>query len=125
MRKFVRIFLLGLAVWGVPFGLGLALFPIVDVESALFDTLMSVAMAFSATTFGYLHLSRCAAPSLDEGLLAGTIWMMMSIALDAPFFLFGPEQMRMDPIDYMDDIALTYLMIPIISAGLGRALGRR
>lgn len=124
MRKTVRIFLLGIAVWGLPFALGMALFPVIDVESALFDTLMSVAMAFSATLFAYIHLSRCAAPTLDEGLLAGTIWMMMAIALDAPFFLFGPEQMRMDPIDYMDDIALTYFMIPIIAAGIGRALRR-
>ena len=125
MRKFVRIFLLGLAVWALPFALGMALFPVVEVESALFDTLMSLALAFSATLFAYIHLSRCAAPTLDEGLLAGTIWTMMSIALDAPFFLFGPEQMRMDPIDYMDDIALSYFMIPIIAAGIGKAMQRR
>jgi hypothetical protein len=30
----------------------------------------------------------------------------------------------MDPIDYMDDIAVTYFMIPIIAAGMGRALKR-
>jgi hypothetical protein len=124
MRKSVRILLLGIAVWGLPFALGMALFPVMDVESALFDSVMSVAMAFSAILFSYIHLSRCAQPSLDEGLLAGTIWMAMSVALDAPFFLFGPGEMRMDPIDYMDDIAVTYFMIPIIAAGMGRALRR-
>ena len=124
MRKAIRILLLGLAVWAVPFAIGMALFPVVDVESALFDTLMSVAMAFSATLFAYVHLSRCTQPTLDEGLLAGTIWMAMAMALDAPFFLFGPDEMRMDPIDYMDDIALTYAMIPIIAAGIGHALRR-
>lgn len=124
MRKLVRIFLLGLAVWMVPFALGMAIFQAVDVYSALFDSIMSVALAFAATAFGYLHLTRCAAPTLDEGLLAGTIWMMMSIALDVPVFFLGIEEMRMDPIDYMDDIALGYLMIPIIAAGIGQAMRR-
>jgi hypothetical protein len=122
MRKFVRIFLLGLAVWAVPFVLGMAIFPVVPPETALFDTLMAVAMAFAATLFAYIHLSRCAQPSLDEGLLAGAIWMAMAIALDLPFFIFGPDQMRMAPADYMADIGFTYAMIPIIAAGIGHAM---
>lgn len=73
MRKAVRILLLGIAVWAVPFAIGMALFPVVDPASALFDTLMSVAMALSATLFSYVHLSRCEKPTLDEGLLAGTV----------------------------------------------------
>jgi NO-binding membrane sensor protein with MHYT domain len=124
MRKFVRIVLLGLAVWALPFVLGMAIFPVVPPETALFDTLMCVAMAFSATLFAYVHLSRCVRPNLDEGLLAGAIWMAMSIALDVPFFVFGPEQMRMTPADYMADIGFTYVMIPIIAAGIGHALRR-
>lgn len=122
MRKFVRILLLGIAVWALPFVLGMAIFPVVPPETALFDTLMSVAMAFSATLFGTIHLSRCAQPNLDEGLLAGAIWMAMSIGLDLPFFFFGPEQMRMAPADYFADIGLTYAMIPIIAGGIGHAL---
>lgn len=124
MRKFVRIFLLGIAVWALPFVLGMAIFPIVPPETALFDTLMAVAMAFSATLFAVIHLSRCAAPNLDEGLIAGSIWMAMSIALDLPFFIFGPDQMRMAPADYLADIGFTYAMIPIIAAGIGHAMRR-
>ncbi len=108
----------------MPFAGGVAIFPIVPPETALFDTLMSVAMAFSASLFGYLHLRRSAAPSLDEGLFAGTIWMLMALALDIPFFIFGPEQMRMTPGDYMADIGFTYVMIPIITGTIGLALRR-
>lgn len=125
MRRLVRIVLLGIAVWALPFLLGMAIFPVVPPETALFDTLMSVAMAFSATLFGYIHLSRCAAPTLDEGLFAGSIWMAMSLALDLPFFVFGPEQMRMAPAEYLADIGITYAMIPIIAGGLGHAFSRR
>ncbi len=124
MGKTIRLLLLGIAVWAVPFAGGMAIFPIVPPETALFDTLMSVAMAFSASLFGYLHLRRSAAPGLDEGLFAGTIWMLMALALDIPFFILGPEQMRMTPGDYMADIGFTYVMIPIITGTIGLALRR-
>jgi hypothetical protein len=125
MRKAIRILVLGVAVWAVPFGLGMALFPVVDPSTALFDTLMSVAMALSATLFAYIHLSRSAAPTIDEGLFAGTIWMLIALALDTPLFVFGPAEMRMAVDAYLADIGFTYLMIPIISAGIGHALARK
>ena len=124
MGKGLRVLLFGVAVWALPFVSGMAIFPIVPPETALFDTLMSVAMAFAASLFGYLHLRRSTTPSLDEGLFAGTIWMLLSLTLDVPFFIFGPEQMRMDPGDYMADIGFTYAMIPIIVGAIGHALRR-
>jgi NO-binding membrane sensor protein with MHYT domain len=120
----LRLFLFGVAVWALPFAAGMAIFPIIPPETALFDTLMAVAMAFSASLFGYLHLSRSASPSLDKGLFAGTIWMLVSLALDTPFFIFGPEQMRMSPDAYMADIGFTYVMIPMIAGVIGHALKR-
>lgn len=125
MRRLVRIVLLGIAIWAVPFALAMAIFPVVSPASELFEAIMAVTLAFATTLFGLIHLSRCAAPSLDEGLLAGSIWMAISVALDLPFFIFGPEQMRMAPADYIADVALTYLMIPIIAGGLGQAFSSR
>lgn len=61
----------------------------------------------------------------DRGLLAGTVWLLISLALDVPFFIFGPEQMRMSPDAYMADIGFTYVMIPIIVGTIGLALARR
>jgi len=124
MRKFVRIILLGIAVWALPFAVGVAIMKPIPPETALFDTLMAVVMSFSATLFSYIHLSRCARPSLDEGLFAGSIWMLMAIGLDLPLFIFGPEAMRMTPTMYLADIGITYAMIPIIAAGIGQAMKR-
>jgi hypothetical protein len=125
MRKVVRIFLLGIATWAVPFAIGVAIMKVIPPETALFDTLMSVAMAFSATFFGYIHLARCVKPTLDEGFFAGAIWMAMAIALDLPLFIFGPETMRMPAADYLADIGFTYAMIPIIAGGIGLAMKKR
>lgn len=124
MSDWLRVLLFGIAVWAVPFAIGFALFPVVDPSTALFDTLMSVAMAFSATLFAYLQLRRSNSPNLDRGLFVGTIWMVMAIALDLPFFVLGPEEMRMPIADYLGDIGFTYAMIPIIAAGIGHALRR-
>lgn len=124
MSDWLRILVFGIAVWALPFAIGFAVFPIVDPSTALFDTLMSVAMAFSATLFAYLQLRRSRAPNLDQGLLVGTIWMVMAIALDLPFFVLGPEEMRMPIADYLADIGFTYAMIPIIAAGIGHAVRR-
>jgi len=120
----LRLILFGVAVWALPFVMSVAIFPIVPPATALFDTLMAVALAVAASLFGYLHLSRGPSPSLDHGLFIGTIWMLMSLALDVPFFILGPEQMRMSPDAYMADIGFTYLMIPIIVGTIGAALRR-
>jgi hypothetical protein len=124
MRALVRIFLLGLAVWAIPFALASAIFTVVPPGTALFESIMAVTLALVACGFGYLHLSRYAAPDMDEGLFAGSMWMLMSIALDLPFFVFGPEQMRMDPAHYMENIAFSYLMLPIIAGAIGHAMRR-
>ncbi len=124
MRALVRIFLLGLVVWAIPFALASAIFTVVPPGTALFESIMAVTLALVACGFGYLHLSRYAAPDMDEGLFAGSMWMLMSIALDLPFFVFGPEQMRMDPAHYMENIAFSYLMLPIIAGAIGHAMRR-
>lgn len=124
MRKTIRVLLLGVAVWALPFVVAMAVFPVISPTSELFESLMAIVVALASVVVAYIHLSRSAAPSLDEGLFAGSIWMVMSIALDLPFFIFGPEQMRMTPADYLADIGFTYTMIPIIAAGIGHALRR-
>lgn len=124
MRKMVRVFLLGIAIWALPFFLGMAIFPIIPPETALFDTTMSVVAALSATLLSVVHFSRCRGPDLDEGLLTGTVWMLMALGLDVPFFIVGPTMMRMQPADYLADIGFNYVMIPIIAGGIAHAFKR-
>jgi hypothetical protein len=123
MKAGVRALLFGLAVWAVPFAAGMAIFPWVPPETALFDTLMAVAMSLSATIFAVLHFRRAAA-SLAAGLGVGAFWAVLAVALDAPFFFFGLPEMRMSVADYAADIGLAYLMIPIIAAGVAHASRR-
>lgn len=122
MRDAVRYLLFGVGVWAVPFFIGMAIFPVVPPETALFDTLMSVAMSISAGALAYLYLRRLSRPELGKGIAAGLGWAVVAVALDAPLFLFGP--LRTTPGDYFADIGLTYLMIPAIAGCIGLALRR-
>jgi hypothetical protein len=126
MNQTIRLIVFGFLVWAVPFGLSMAIwnFQIVDVANPLFDTVATLLCAATGTVFAYAHLTRLAAPSFGLGLIVGIVWAAISVALDAPFFLFGPAEMRM-PLDmYVNDIALTYLLYPIAAASLGAAFGR-
>lgn len=118
MGSAIRIILLGLLIWAVPFGLGMVIFPVVPPVSALFDTIMVVTLAGTTAIASVIHVSRLKEASLDDGLRAGSIWMLVSLLCDAPFFILGPEMTRMDPVDYMADVGLSYIMIPLIAGAV-------
>jgi hypothetical protein len=118
MGSAIRIILLGLLIWAVPFGLGMVIFPVVPPVSALFDTIMVVTLAGTTAIASVIHVSRLKEASLDDGLRAGSIWMLMSLLCDVPFFILGPEMTRMDPVDYMADVGLSYIMIPLIAGAV-------
>ena len=118
MGKATRIILLGLLVWAVPFALGMMIFPVVSPASALFDTIMVVTLAGITGIASAFYVARTPTASLDDGLLAGSIWMLMSLLCDVPFFILGPEMTRMNPLDYMADVGLSYIMIPLIAGAV-------
>lgn len=45
------------------------------------------------------------------------IWMLMSILIDMPLMRSPP--VNYTPAEYFADVGLTYMMIPIITTGLG------
>jgi hypothetical protein len=113
--------LLGLVVWFVPFVVAFCIFPLKETWRSLFESIMPVTLAAVVTVGGLLYLRKLPSPSVREGLLLGLIWLTISLAIDLPLMLSPP--IRMSPLEYMADIGLTYLMTPIITAGL--AIARR
>jgi hypothetical protein len=120
MKPALHYILYGIGIWLVLFALGGALFAVVDQRSALFDTIMSLAIGTSAGWLSFLYLRKRERAGLAAGALAGAGWAAMAGALDAPLFLFGTINMAMP--DYFADIGLTYAMIPIVAAVVGAAL---
>jgi len=84
---------------------------------------MPVSLVACVTAFAVLYFQRIESRTLREGILLGVIWFAVNLAVDQLMFSWGP--MKMSFADYMADIGLTYLLIPIIPISIGYALAKR
>lgn len=125
MRKLTSTLVYGVLIWATPFFAGVAIFSWVPPESDLFDSLMGLALGTAACAASLSYWSKRPSPGTLEALGVGSVWALIAVALDAPIFLFGPQKMRMSTYDYVADIGLEYLIVPVISLAIARALSRR
>ena len=119
MKSFKRAFLFGLVVWAVPFVAAMIIFPLRESNRILFGSIMPVILTYISVTMAYLYFNRVELFFIKEGVNLGILWFFICIVIDLCFFTWGPMQMSI--IDYIEDIGLTYLMIPIITIGIGYA----
>ena len=117
MQSLKRALAYGFLVWLLTLLASMAIFPLKRSWPVLFDSIMPIALALFAVMFANRYFQHCAASPLREGFALGAIWLVMNWLLDWPLFSFGP--MRMSMVNYMADIGLTYLMLPIITVGIG------
>jgi hypothetical protein len=120
LRKAV---LLGIANWAIAFAAALALSPIKDSRRLLFESLMPVVLAASTTGLGLFYFRNRGAATAGEGLRIGLLWAIISVLIDLPLML--PPPISMPPADYVADIGVVYLIMPIITTGLAAARNRQ
>ena len=101
----------GFFLWLTVFAASIAIFPIKKVDPIFFETLISIILAAATVLFGFIYFYK-RKNTLRACLSVGVSWMIVNIAIDLPMFSYGP--MKRSFSDYMTDIGLTYLMIPII-----------
>jgi len=123
MKSIKKALLYGFLVWLVPFVISFLMFPLKSSNRVLWESIMPVVISISAVLFSVLYFRRLQANFLKEAVLVGIIWLAISIILDLCLFMKGP--MKMSLAEYIMDIGLTYLMIPIISIGFGYLLEKR
>lgn len=120
MKKLAKLALYGLMLWAAVFLAAMALGSLRQTERPLFESLIAVLLALVTTLVAMAYLRKQRRNFLLEGLELGLMGLLVNIALDLIMFSYGP--MRMDWLDYLKDIGLTYLMIPVITSGLGYGL---
>lgn len=117
-----RLFLFGFLSWLVTFGGAMCLSPLRTAHRTTFETLIGVVLTLSTVLFASLYFRRVQTAFVREGVLLGIAFVVCNILFDLPMFLSGP--MRMPFGDYMKDIGLAYLSMPVVSIGLGCMLRR-
>ena len=120
MRSWRRAFGLGVCVWLVPFVVAFLAFSFREAARPLFESIMSVTVTSTAVLLGLVYLRHLQSGFVREGLLIGLTWFAMSVLIDAPLMLFGGP-MKMTFGQYIADIGLSYLSIPVVTLGLAAA----
>ena len=110
----------GVLVWLVPFVVAVAVFFLHEESRPLFESIMAVTVTATAVLFGLSYMRGLGGDFAGEGLRLGVLWLLVAVAIDAPLMLLGGP-MKMTLGEYMADIGLTYLCIPIVTWGLGCA----
>jgi hypothetical protein len=99
------------------------IFPLRQSARPLFESIMPVAVASAVVGFAVPYFRKVNAAFTQEGLRLGLLWLLVCVAIDAPLMLFGGP-MRMTLGQYLADIGVTYLMIPVITTGIGLVLAQ-
>ena len=111
IQKVGKILIYGFLLWLTVFAGSILIFPIKDQDPIFFETLISLILAASTVLFGHLYFKN-EILSLKYCLIVGICWTLINIGIDLPMFSYGP--MKRTFLEYMTDIGLTYIMIPII-----------
>jgi hypothetical protein len=117
MIHWKRAALFGMLSWLIPFIVSIVLFPLKKPNAPLYIGLMNlVGLLAAAVLLGAYFRGRAV---LDrESVLVALLWLAMNLALDYPFFFFGP--MRMAPATYYSEIGISYLSLPAFAWGATR-----
>jgi hypothetical protein len=113
----------GFLIWLIVFAVAMLIYPLRSSNRSLFESLMPVSLVTCVTAFAVLYFQRVESRPLREGILLGVVWFIVNLAIDQLMFSWGP--MKMSFADYMADIGLTYLLIPVIPIGIGYLLAKR
>ena len=118
MNKYLRISLFGILIWLIVFGFSFLIYPIRVSNRVLFESIIPVILTISVLGALIIYLRKTSKNFLKEGFLTGIIWFFINFFID--LILFMPESpMKLSFLEYIQDIGVTYLIIPIICIATG------
>lgn len=124
MHSLKKSILFGFLVWLIPFLVAFLIYPIHAANRPLFESIMPVVLSISVVLFSYLYFKSVGQDVKTESIKLGLVFLFISLVLD--LMLFMPNSpMHLSLSAYVADIGLTYVMIPVITIGMGYASDRR
>ena len=125
MKNIVRLSLLGLMTWIVPF---VAAFFFMDKSGTLsidvffFKTIMILVGGITGALAIILYFKKEDAAFLKHGFLAGVVWFILNVGLDLIVLI---PMSKMPIPEYFTQIGLRYLMIPMMTILVGYLLDNK
>lgn len=113
-----RAFVSGVVLWFITFATAFAVFPLRESNRPLFESIMPVVLALGTVLLAHRYFRKVSEQFAREGLLLGLLWLGVNVAIDLPLML-PPSPMQMTLSEYLADIGVTYLLIPVITTGMG------
>lgn len=125
MNKYLKICLFGFLVWLIPLIVSFLIFGLHEDYRPLFESIMTVAVTLSVVIFSVLHFKTVDKDYVKEGVMIGITWLIINLIIDLIIMVLLESPMQMSIGDYMMDIGLTYVIIPVITIGFGMILEKR
>lgn len=123
MKSLKLALIYGFLVWVIPFVVAFLIFPLRTSDRPFFESIMPVVVTVATAIFAALYFKKVETSFLKEGILLGIIFFSVSIVMDLSMFSRGP--MAMPFVDYIKDIGFTYLLIPVITIGVGYIIDKK
>lgn len=120
MNNSQRIVVYGVAIWALPFVIGMMLFSIQASHADIFDTIMKLVLLLAVLIFSTKYLLQAEEHSLIHLVNVGFIWAAVCLAIDIPLFVFV---FGWSIQQYAQDVPLGYLLIPLATGGMAKAYG--
>jgi hypothetical protein len=117
MRNLGRVLLFGFLIWLIPFLVAFGIFSIHETNRPLFESIMAVTVTLVAVLFSVLFFQKTNKNFLSLGILLAVVWFGICFGIDLVMFTWGAVKMPF--WDYVADIGVTYLIIPIVTIGIG------
>ena len=125
MNKYLKICLFGFLIWLIPFIMSFFIFGLHEDYRPLFESIMAVTVTLSVVIFSILYFKTVDKDYIKEGVIIGMIWLIINLIIDLIIMVLLESPMQMSIGDYMMDIGLTYVIIPVIAIGFGMILEKR
>ncbi|NJD78031.1 MAG: hypothetical protein FIB08_13220 [Candidatus Methanoperedens sp.] len=125
VNKHLKIVLYGFLAWLIPFVASLLFYTRegnLTIDIFLFKSIMVVVGSISAAILLISYFKNVNEAYLKEGIIVGVIWFGMNILLD--LLVLIPIS-GMSIADYSTRIGILYLVIPVMSILVGKALANK
>ena len=117
MRRVAREIGFAVLAWLIPFAVSVCIFQLKATHEPLFDTLMGVTLTVSTIALAVTYFRGLTADYVWHGARIGITWAIANWIFDGFMFSSGPMKMTLG--QYVGDIGIAYLAIPVMTIGLG------